>query len=214
MTTGKEDILKFTNSVILLSKLFARIEDKFLKQKLHGKISDFVSAFIEQKSIHSPEYVAQSRHKDLINAINNLIDYLEHLAHISKNNTTPLFLAQINLLKFKLHILKQKRRGKTGKALTSDACPVGSPAGDSFGVVNSSIKKPRFTRLALRSNSNKELIFNFIKKTPDVRTKEVMSKFSALSSRTVKRSLKELTDEGFLKKRSDGAAMYYIANSD
>lgn len=217
----REDVLKFTNSVILLSKLFARIEDKFLKQKLHGKISDFVFVFIEQKNIHSStshksgfrnaesvaksdeivqrEHVAQSRHKDLINAINNLIDYLEHLAHISKNNTTPLFLAQRNLLKFKLHILKKNKVCKSAKGVTAE-------------ITTSKLSvKPGSVRLALKSNSSKERIFSFIKKTPDVRTKEVMSEFSALSSRTVKRNLKELTDEGLLKKRSDGVAVYYLA---
>jgi DeoR/GlpR family transcriptional regulator of sugar metabolism len=57
--------------------------------------------------------------------------------------------------------------------------------------------------------TNKDQIFNYIKKTPDIRTKEVMTEFSALSGRTVKRNLKELIDEGFLKKKSDGVAVYY-----
>jgi hypothetical protein len=191
----REDVIKFTNSVVLLSKLLIITEDRFLKQKLHGKVSDFVSTFVEW----NPKNVAQCRNKDLLNSVNNLLDYLEYLAHISKSNVTPLFLAQRNLLKFKLHILKQS---KETKDTTSD-------------VVNSAIliSKPsvrtKSVQLAPKLNLNKERILNYIKKTPDVRTKDVMSEFSALSGRTIKRSLKELTDKGFLKKRSDGAAVYY-----
>lgn len=196
----REDILKFTNSIILVAKLFTKIEDGFLKEKLFRKTADFVLAFIEQKSGQSPK--SHNVSNDLTNSTNNLLDYLEYLAHISKSNATPLLVAQRNLLKFKLHILKQKKKGKGG---TSD---VPRPS----DVVDSVSPKPAVRRLRLKSNSNKERIFNYIKKTPDVRTKDVLSEFNALSGRTVKRSLKELIDEGFLTKRSDGVAVYYFVN--
>jgi len=238
----KEDILKFTNSVILLSKLFTTVEDRFLKQKLHDKLSDFVSAFVvEQHSVNvaqtelrnisknvaqfshvvQREYVAQRGHKDLLNSINNILDYLEHLAHISKDNTTPLLVAQRNLLKFKLHILQKSKIVKKAKeesetSLTSDVqrpfdvanFPSEVPVTASVAISKSVLSAQRKNNFGT-GTSNKEQIFNYIKKTPDIRTKEIMSEFSALSGRTVKRSLKELTDEGFLKKRSDGAAVYY-----
>lgn len=196
----REDISKFTNAVILISKLFMTTDDRFLKQKLHGKISDFVSAFVEQKSIYSP-MSHNVAHQTLLNSINNLIDFLEHLVHTSKTNTTPLLVAQRNLLRFKLHILQQSKKRKGG---TSD---IQRPS----DVVNSVSPKPSARKSRLKVDSNKERIFNYIKKTPDARARDVMTEFSALSGRTVKRSLKELTDEGFLKKISDGAAVYYLA---
>src|SRR3989344_5220271 len=155
--------------------------------------------------------------RDLLNSINNLLDYLEYLAHISENNTSSLLVAQRNLLKFKLHILQKNKKEKVGRApLTSDVqrpsdvanLPSEVPVTASVAISKPSVRnKP--ARLVLKTDSNKEQIFNYIKKTPDVRTKEIMSEFSALSGRTVKRNLKELADEGFLKKRSDGAAVYY-----
>ena len=86
---------------------------------------------------------------------------------------------------------------------------VNSDVVNSVILVSKPAVRTKSARLALKPDSNKEQIFNYIKKTPDIRTKEIMSEFSALSGRTVKRSLKELTDGGFLKKRSDGAAVYY-----
>ena len=61
----------------------------------------------------------------------------------------------------------------------------------------------------LKYDSNKERIFNFIQKTQEVRTKDIMSEFNILSSRTVKRNLKELTDQGFVKKIVEAGAVYY-----
>ena len=210
----REDVLKFTNSVILLSKLFTTVEDKFLKRKLYEKLSDFVSAFMEQKSASSS--ASHNIDLNLKNSTNNLLDNLEYLAHISKNNVTPLLIAQRNLLKFKLHhILKQNEEGKTDKTSNTqqslERLVSEHPATETELVLS----KQKPTLLAQRRNNfgtgitTKERIFNYIKKTPDVRTKDVLNEFSALSGRTVKRSLKELIDGGFLRKRSDGIAVYY-----
>ena len=214
----REYVSKFTNSVILLSKLFSATEDRFLKQKLHRKLTYFVFAFLEQYSISREhrfhnvisatksdntvqcEHVAQCQDKALLNSINSLLDYLDYLAYISKGNATPLFLAQRNLLKLKLHILRQNKKEKTERPITNAKFAFNERERDS-----SVQRKKNFGM----GTTNKERIFNYIKKTPDVRTKEIMSEFSALSGRTVKRSLKELLDEGFLRKRSDGAAVYY-----
>jgi len=241
-TMEREDVLKFTNAIILISKLFTTVEDRFLKQKLHDKLSGFVSAFIEEKNNHShtshnslsPTFQKTSEKdatlcnipgmshnvavRDLLNSINNLLDYLEYLAHISENNTSPLLVAQRNLLKFKLHILQKNKKEKVGRApLISDVqwssdvanLPSEVPVTASVAMSKPSILSAQRKKNFGTGTSNKEQIFNYIKKTPDMRTKEIMNEFSALSGRTVKRSLKELTDEGFLKKRSDGAAVYY-----
>lgn len=206
----REYISKFTNSVIFLSKLFTTVEDKFLKQKLHEKLSDFIFAFIEQKdgcSLASHNVIS----KDVLGPINNLLDYLEYLAHISKGNTTPLLLAQKNLLKFKLYIIKQNKVEKVSKA--ADIINLSPKVPVTADVTTSKLPvRTRLMRLAPKSNSNKEQIFNYIKKTPDVRTKDVVSKFSVLSGRTVKRNLKELIDDGLLSKKSDSGAVYYFIN--
>ncbi len=209
----KEDILKFTNSIILISKLLITVEDRFFKQKLHDKLSNFVAAFVEYKNTRSSTTSHNVNNFNLLNSINNILDYLENLIHISENNTTPLLVAQRNLLKFKLHTLQKSQvikniKGVSETSLTSDIVLTTSEV-----PVTVSKQRPVFSVQRKKNfgtgTSNKEQIFNYIKKMPDMRTKEIMNEFSALSGRTVKRNLKELTDEGFLKKRSDGVAVYY-----
>ena len=209
---------KFTNSVILLSKLLTTIEDRFLEHKLCGKISDFVSAFVEEKNTRSPDIAQHNMlrnivHQNLLNSINNLLDHLEYSSHTSKSNAIPPLLAQINLLKFKLYILKchkAEKVSKTSLALTVEDLTYSVPsAKPSLSVLKSPAKIKRADRQMLKYDSNKERIFNFIQKTQEVRTKDIMSEFNVLSSRTVKRNLKELTDQGFVKKIVEAGAVYY-----
>ena len=65
--------------------------------------------------------------------------------------------------------------------------------------------------IALRSKSisSKDKILNFIRKTKKIRTRDLVEQFSVFSKRTVKRTLKELIDDGVIKKEEDERAVYY-----
>lgn len=216
----REDILKFTNSIIIVSKLLTKIEDKFVAQKLYDKISDVIFAFIEYKKfddISEKSVLNQQAHtshnikkNNLIISINNVIDFLEYISHHSTDNTTPLLLGQRNLLKFKLHNLKQKS-SKVGKSrgISAEILKITDPI-----LVDTQTLKPdtkiKSAKLEIKADSNKERIFDFIKKSPHIRARDVIDKFKILSNRTVKRNLKELTENGFLRKKSADGTVYYL----
>jgi len=226
----KENILKFTNSIILVSKLLDKIEDKFLARKLYEKISDMISAFISVQRVditkkindhaaseasvrsNSPLLVSHNiLHRNLINSFDNLLDYLEYLTHIFKSDVTPLLVVQRNLLKLKLHVLKQINIGSHKPEVTERAVLASNiPIRFDEQILKANPKR-RTKKFDLKQGSNKEKIMNFVKKFPDVRTKEIIDEFNILSGRTVKRNLRELTDEGFLKKKSEGGAVYYFS---
>jgi Fe2+ or Zn2+ uptake regulation protein len=63
----------------------------------------------------------------------------------------------------------------------------------------------------LRESSNKERIFNFIKHSPNSRTKDIIEEFNILSERTVKRNLKDLATEGLVRKFAKNKGVYYSA---
>src|SRR3989344_5969326 len=219
----REDTLKFINSVVLLSKLLAKVEERFLAEKLYGKISDMVLVFIEyvvetelrraesiaksNSAAQHPINVAQYYYKNLLNSIRGVLDCLEYLEHDTKNNITPLLLAHKNLLKLKLHILKHSQVTKLIEKKTES-----QPTSVSEIKIKPALKN-KAAGSPLKSNSSKEKIFNFIKRFPDVRTKKIISEFNALSDRTVKRNLKELIDEGLLKKKSEDGAVYYLVTN-
>ena len=58
-------------------------------------------------------------------------------------------------------------------------------------------------------SGNKQKILNYIKRSPNSRTRDIIYEFSVLSERTVKRNLKELVGEGLVKKFSKDNAVYY-----
>lgn len=202
----EESLKNFTNSVIFLVKLFAGLKDKFLAQKLYDKTSGFIAGYIElfkskgdrETMLHKPEnHVAQYySFIELKNAIDGLLELLDYLEHYKTVSTTPLLYARRNLLDFKLNLIRLHHRPVQPAPKPIEDKPV-APAVKNF--------KPR----NLRESSNKERIFNFIKRSPNSRTKEIIEEFNILSERTVKRNLKELTTEGLVRKLAKDNGVYY-----
>ncbi len=195
-----DNINNFTNSIILLVKLFSGLKDKFLTQKLHNKISALIGGYIKLSNFEGEDEEASTSHnvrvRDLLNTCDSLLDFLDYVEHSKLTSTTPLLYARKNLLNFKLEIVRSYLQlpQRTAKPKEPKASPVPNfPA------------KPK----NIKDSSNKERIFNFIKHSPNSRTKDIIDEFSVLSQRTVKRNLKELTRGGFLRKWSKDNAVYY-----
>ena len=218
----EESLKNFTNSVIFLVKLFAGLKDKFLAQKLYDKTSGFIAGYIKLfKSKSDNELVSHNnrfttsdeiikRHNimqhdtmshnivflELKNAIEGLLELLDYLEHYKTVSTTPLLYARRNLLDFKLNLVRLHHQPVHSAPKPKENKPV-TPVVKSFQPRN------------LKESSNKERIFNFIKRSPNSRTKEIISEFSILSERTVKRNLKELASEGLVRKFAKDKGVYY-----
>ncbi len=196
----EEEILKnFINSIIFLVKLFAGLKDKFLAQKLYDKMSGFIAGYIKLFNSKIEEDESMSHNVSFIelkNMVNNLLELLDYLEHSKFVSATPLLYARKNLLNFKLDLIKLHHQPVRILPKPKENKP--------FAFVPKNIKPKN-----LKESSNKERIFNFIKHSPNSRTKEIVEEFSILSERTVKRNLKELTEEGFLRKLSKDNGVYY-----
>ncbi len=58
---------------------------------------------------------------------------------------------------------------------------------------------------------SRQKILEFVRRVSECRARDVIEEFSALSERTVKRGLKELSEEGLIVKKSENRAVYYSA---
>src|SRR3989344_3909897 len=174
----------FINTVIFVSRIFSGLKDKFLARKLYDKLSDFISA-----------YVAQSASGDIKVVTDSLLELLDYLEHSKTTAATPLLYARRSLFAFKLQLIRtQPEQPIVEKERAA------SPAAPK-------IKKE------INLSGNKEKILNYIKHSPDSRTKDIIYEFSVLSERTVKRNLKELVSGGLVKKSSkdkDKAVYYHV----
>lgn len=208
------DIQKLTNTIASLSRMSLRLEDKFLAGKVNEKMSEIVFEFTEFIRSSPADASHNVKHTNLLNVISGTSEYLEYIGHsLGSQIGTPLLLAQKNLLDLKLLII---REGKTSpKKETRQAADFQNANGfqaESRRVGPASPKGlPRNSvrRDSPRKDSNKEKIYDYIRRFPDARTKEIIEEFNILSGRTVKRNLKELIQEGLISKRSDAGAVYY-----
>ncbi|OGN00805.1 MAG: hypothetical protein A3I26_00665 [Candidatus Yanofskybacteria bacterium RIFCSPLOWO2_02_FULL_43_10] len=197
----EESLKNFINSVIFLVKLFAGLKDKFLAQKLYDKTSGFIAGYIKLFNSKREETESTSHNVYFVefkNMIDNLLEFLDYLEHSKSASTAPLLYARRNLLDFKLNLVRLRHQSvqlapKPKENKPAAATPV-------FKNI-----QPR----NLKESSNKERIFNFIKRSPNSRTKEIIEEFNLLSERTVKRNLKELTFEGMVRKFAKDNGVYY-----
>lgn len=195
----EESLKNFINSIIFLVKLFAGSKDKFLSQKLYDKIFEFSANYIKLFSLSGEKSEGVSHNMSFIslrNNTDNLLEFLDYLEHSKSVSVSPLLYARRSLLNFKLELIKFHHQLTQPSLRTKEDKPV--------SFVHRNIK-PR----KLKDASNKERIFNFIKYSPNSRTKEIIEEFNILSERTVKRNLKELTTEGLIRKLTKDKGVYY-----
>lgn len=177
----EERTKNFINTVIFVSRIFSGLKDKFLARKLYDKLSDFISA-----------YVAQSAGGDIKVVTDCLLELLDYLEHSKMVAAAPLLYARRSLFAFKLQLIRIQPEQLTvekERQAVSPAVP--------------KIKKE------INLSGNKQKILNYIKRSPDSRTKDIIYEFSVLSERTVKRNLKELVNDGLVKKSSKDKAVFY-----
>lgn len=198
------DYKKFVNAVVAMARIIYLLEDKFLVQKLYKKLNDFIIGYI--KFLAQTMNVAQSiPNKELLSAINSLLELLEYLEHYKTISHIPLLLAQRRLLYIKLDLIKLTNKTKLIQPEVKEQLPKVVPEDPTkLSAVNINLANDD-----LRLSINKEKIIRFIKKSPSVRTKDIIEEFSILSARTVKRNLSELIQDGFLRKATKDKAVFY-----
>ena len=177
----------FINTVIFVSRIFSGLKDKFLARKLYDKLSDFVSAY----SLPPGDNVAQYN-PTLLTSINSLLELLEYLEHSKAVAVPPLLYARRNLFSLKLQTMRAAEKPKVIEREKKEFSPAIPKQKKDISV-----------------SGNKERIYNYIKRSPNSRTKDIIYEFSVLSDRTVKRNLKELVSEGLVRRVAKDKAVYY-----
>ncbi len=184
-------------SLISCAELIFYAKDGFLKEKLFSKISDLLSTYIT----HDMDALGVR-----IDGLLEFMDYPEHYNSIKKE---PLSLAKKHLLKLKLEFIKARRSrsildSKSSAKLFSEKSSMDNQSNMEIKQNLKNKKQPTY-----RSNPNKERILDFIRRSPHIRTREVIDQFNLISGRTVKRNLAELTREGLVRKKLENRATYY-----
>jgi len=189
---AEDRVNKFIGCLVSTAELMVGTKDPFFVRKMYLNLSELIVVY---KRIEG-----ESQVKRIINPIDKMLETLDYLEHLKTASPGPLLLAKKNFLRLKLDILKsasevQGDGDKLIKKVPAQKLPQ---------------KKNLIQRQANQDLSpTKERILEFIKQVPSVRTKQVIEEFNLISERTVKRSLKELTDQGFIQRKEDNKAVRY-----
>lgn len=202
----REERLNFFVSAILsTARLLEGIYDTFFSKRLQILLRQFFIrgvGLFQAKEDDVAQYIIRQEFLQAIREINRLLEYLSYLNLVRR---TPLLIARRSLMRLYLSeirvLIVPKTETKTGQpgSRVSDS---GQPTAEQDKI--SQIPKPR-----LDLNENQTKILGFIKKFERVRARDVIDQFSALSQRTVKRSLKELIKSGLIEKEAEARAVFY-----
>ncbi len=147
---------------------------------------------------------------DYLRSLRSLEKTLQEILYLEKADVVPLSISRELVLKLILQLtrgINSKNRKKLNPVVEviNKTGPVVTKTAEAVPVPRDKPKEK------IELSRAQEKILEFVKQAPDCRTKEVINQFSALSSRTVKRGLKELSDIGRISKRFEGGAVYYSA---
>lgn len=184
-------------TVCSLAGVHARLRDAFYLQKTQRYLESFMIASLDLPSA-SPTDVAQytTALQVIQHSVDRLLDLVTDLMYLQMAPLPLLLTARKNLLKVKI-VLRRYPPIRSSSVLKETR--------------NSQEQEPKKANAAvsISLSLNQQKIFDFIKRSPSVRPKDIMQALPHLSERTVKRNLKELIREGLLKKRSLDNGVYY-----
>ena len=199
-----------------LQKLFVRImtplfqaqqsvADLFFKNRLGEEIEHAIDKHIQYQAHPSLE-----SQREYIRALKDLNKVLQEIIYLEKGDAIQLTFSQEQVLRYLHGFLQEIRVGKQTSTKTEVVMKTTEPTPRPL-IPTSTPVIQKSSRGKVRLSKTQENILEFVRQEPDCRTKDVISQFSALSQRTIKRGLKELGEEGRIVKRSDGVAVYYSA---
>jgi len=208
MSTEQQKL--FVSMMTSLFHVQQSVVDLFFKKRLNEDIEQVMDKHIQ--------YFAHSNkesQREYIWATKSLNKTLEEIIYLEKGNVSSLTVAHERVLQHLYNLLEEIRMSKQifveteVASISSELVPRPTIPNKPVVMVQKPVRIKSLSVRAGKLTKTQESILEFVRREPDCRTKDIISQFSALSQRTIKRGLKELNEEGKIVKRSDGVAVYY-----
>ncbi len=196
----------FMKTMTSLFQAQQSVTDLFFKNRLSEEIGRAIENYIKLQ-IH----VSKETQHEYIQDLKNLVETIQEVTYLGKGEAVQLAFSHEQILRY-LHsfLLEIRTTEQTSNEikLHVESTEKASP---SLISKESPIEIEKYVRARRKKELSKtqEKILDFVRRLPDRRTKDVVDEFSAISQRTVKRVLKELSEEGKIYKKKDRGAVYY-----
>lgn len=178
------------------------VADLFFKNRLKEEIEQTLDRHIQYLACQSKE-----TQQEYIRSLKGADKFLQEIIYVEKGDVVQLAIARERVLEY-LHdffrgIVNTKHTSTEIEMMVKSAEPAPRSLVSNIPVIKKTIRgKGRLTE-------TQENILEFVRREPECRTKDIVNQFSALSQRTVKRGLKELSEDGKIIKKIEGGAVYY-----
>lgn len=187
MASERQFILVKTLGALLTAQ--QTVLDAFFQRRL----ADQMSALLEIHIECALQKESELSKRDYLKICKETQTLLEEIVYLQKGDLLALSVAQERILHFTRLLLREFKNQTPSIELKPAAI----------------VKKEK--TLPINQSGNKDRILEFVRRAPARRAKEIIDEFSVLSPRTVKRSLRQLSRDGFIIKRLENRAVYYSA---
>lgn len=192
MTTERQE--QFVQMTTSLFRAQETVVDLFFNYRITKEIKNILES-------HVRFCLAAISASDYIRVLKTAESLLEEISYLQKGQAVLFAIAQEQLLTYIRNVLQDSKNKKVKEAeIESDA-------------LETKIEPPQ---KSIRSrpaelNETQKKILEFVRRVPECRSKEIIQEFSALSGRTIKRSLSELSKDGLIVKKFENKSVYYSA---
>ncbi|MDP2647821.1 MAG: hypothetical protein Q8P35_01055 [Candidatus Yanofskybacteria bacterium] len=192
----REEYLDFFVSAILsTARLLEGISDIFFSKRLQILLRQLFIRGVGLSQVKEDDVAQYIIQQEFLQAIREINRLLEDLLYLNLVRRTPLLVARRSLMRLYLSEIRVRVIPKTEPKVSQPP--------------TEQTEMPRAPKHSSDLNENQTKILGFIKKFDRVRARDVIDQFSALSQRTVKRSLKELMKSGLIEKEAEARAVFY-----
>lgn len=201
MTSDRHSL--FVHTLEFLFRAHISIRDPFFASRLSERLYSLILLHIQHNG--SPRE-QRTQGREYFRACKETSLLLEQIAHVGSGDPVLIRTAQERLLSYARHVIMDIKNIPVEPAVrpsvsSQQATPL---------IQSAQASRPKPTN----RNKTQEQILEFVKRVPECRPKDIIGEFNALSQRTVKRSLKELSEMGLIvKKTNEDKAVYYSAVS-
>jgi hypothetical protein len=202
MTSDRHSL--FVQTIGFLFRAQNSVADQFFARHLSESISSILAVHIRYGSAARDRQLIS---RDYVRTCKDVSSLIEQMLHVGSGDTVLLATAQERLLSYLRQLLIDVKNTAPD--------PIVLPVAPAQPRIEAPRLAPNITRPKnLHRNPTQVKILEFVKRVPECRPKDIIGEFSALSQRTVKRSIKELSESGLIvKKTTEDKAVYYSAVS-
>lgn len=197
----------FTETVSSLFVAHQAIGDLFFKNRVGQEIQGFLKSHIDYKVAQVDSAMRKDALFVHIRSCKDVSNALETLSYLKIGSLVPSAIAQEKVLYYLQQVILDAKEEVLVVAVSEVPRELISQKIKEQGATVT--KPPKLSKR--RKNDNKNKILDFVRRAPETRTREIIEEFSVLSERTVKRTLKELREEGLIVKKADNGAVFYSA---